>query len=213
MLSSISARPAQGRMPPFGPKVEPLVRTASVNDAQRCVQVLTMAFEDDPVCRWIWRDRQQYLESFPRFALAFAGGAIHLASAHYYGDFSGVAMWLPPGSHPDEESLLEVIDQTVFKERKDAMFSMFEQMEAHHPTEPHWYLPLIGVEPASQGRGIGSMLQRHVLDRCDDERVLAYLEATSPRNIVLYKRLGFEPIGRIQVADCPPVVPMLRTPR
>ncbi len=44
------------------------------------------------------------------------------------------------------------------------MFSMFEQMDALHPQEPHWHLPLIGVDPAHQGKGIGSALLSHILD-------------------------------------------------
>ena len=56
------------------------------------------------------------------------------------------------------------------------MFAMFEQMDAYHPGEPHWHLPLIGVDPASPGRGIGAALQRRVLDQCDGRRILrAYL--------------------------------------
>jgi hypothetical protein len=54
---------------------------------------------------------------------------------------------------------------------------------------------------------------RHVLSACDQQKVLAYLEATSARNILLYKRHGFEALGSIQVADAPPVVPMVREPR
>jgi ribosomal protein S18 acetylase RimI-like enzyme len=90
---------------------------------------------------------------------------------------------------------------------------MFEHMEAYHPREVHWHLPLIGVDPAHQGRGIGSALLRHVLKECDGQKVLVYLEATSPRNISLYEQHGFEALGRIQVADSPPIVPMLRKPR
>ena len=45
-----------------------------------------------------------------------------------------------------------VIEDTVADELKDAMFSMFEQMDAYHPHEQHWHLPLIGVDPVSQGR-------------------------------------------------------------
>jgi ribosomal protein S18 acetylase RimI-like enzyme len=153
------------------------------------------------------------LEAFPQFARAFGGGAIAHESANYYEGFSGVALWLPPGVPPDEESLVRVIQDTVAAARRDAAFEMFEQMDAFHPREAHWHLPLIGVDPAHQGKGIGSALLRHVLHMCDSQQSLAYLEATSPQNIPLYERHGFEVLGRIQVADSPPVVPMLRRPR
>jgi GNAT superfamily N-acetyltransferase len=190
-----------------------LIQTATGADAERCLAVLTLAFGSDPPCRWAWPDPQQYLEAFPRFARAFGGSAIDLGTAHYYGGFSGVALWLPPGAGPDEESLVRVIQDTVADERQAAMFSMFEQMDAYHPDEPHWHLPLIGVDPACQRQGIGSALQRRILDQCDRHQVLAYLEATSPQNVPLYARHGFEALGSIQVADAPPIVPMVRKPR
>jgi GNAT superfamily N-acetyltransferase len=190
-----------------------LIRTAATADAERCLAVLALAFGSDPPCRWAWPDPQQYLEAFPRFARAFGGGAIENGTANYYEGFSGVALWLPPGVTADEASLVSVIQDTVAAARKDAMFAMFEKMDAFHPQEAHWHLPLIGVDPAHQGKGIGAVLLRHVLNACDDQKVLAYLEATSPRNVPLYERHGFEALGSIQVADSPPVVPMLRKPR
>jgi GNAT superfamily N-acetyltransferase len=93
------------------------------------------------------------------------------------------------------------------------MFAMFEQMDAFHPQEAHWHLPLIGVHPAHQGKGIGAALLLHVLNACDDQKALVYLEATSPRNVPFYERHGFAALGSIQVADSPPVVPMLRKPK
>jgi ribosomal protein S18 acetylase RimI-like enzyme len=86
-------------------------------------------------------------------------------------------------------------------------------MGSFHPEEPHWYLPLIGVDPSHQARGYGSMLMKHALERCDREEKLAYLESSNPRNLSLYIRHGFELIGTIQVADAPPVFPMRRKPR
>jgi GNAT superfamily N-acetyltransferase len=190
-----------------------MIRTATVADAERCVAVLTLAFGSDPPCRWTWPDPHQYLEAFPRFARAFGGRALELGTAHYAEGFSGVALWLPPGVTPDEASLVQVIQATVTAAQQDALFAIFEQMEAFHPQEAHWHLPLIGVEPAHQGQGIGAALLRHVLSTCDTQKVLAYLEATSARNMLLYERHGFEALGRIQVADAPPVVPMVRKPR
>jgi GNAT superfamily N-acetyltransferase len=188
------------------------IKNATSADAKRCLAVLTLAFGGDPPCRWAWPEPQQYLEAFPLFAQAFGGGAFDLGTAYYHAGYLGVALWLPPGATPDEESLAQVIKDTVADGLKDVMFSMFEKMDFYHPREAHWHLPLIGVDPAHQGRGIGIALLNHVLKLCDGQKVLAYLEATSPRNVPLYERHGFEALGSIQVADSPPIVPMLRKP-
>jgi ribosomal protein S18 acetylase RimI-like enzyme len=190
-----------------------VIWTATVADTARCLAVLTLAFGADPPCRWACPDPQKYLEAFPRFAQAFGGAAIKHKTANYYDGFSGVALWLSPGVTPDEASLMSVIQDTVKGATKDAMFSMFEQMDAFHPRESHWHLPLIGVDPAHQGKGIGAALLKHVLSTCDRQKVLAYLEATSSHNVPLYERHGFEALGTIQVADSPLVVPMVRKPR
>ncbi len=189
-----------------------LINTATSADAKRCLAALTLAFGGDPACRWAWPEPDQYLEAFPRFAQAFGGKAFNLGTAYFHSGYSGVALWLPPGARADEDSLIQVIIDTVAHGVKDAIFSIFEQMDSYHPRQAHWHLPLIGVDPAHQGEGIGSAMLNHVLKECDAKKVLAYLEATSPRNVPLYERHGFEPLGSIQVADSPPIVPMLRKP-
>ena len=132
---------------------DPFILTARAPDWEQCLAALTLAFSCDPPCRWAWPDPQQYLEAFPRFARAFGGSAIGNGTAHYYEGFCGVALWLSPGTAPDEASLVKVIEDTIADERKGAMFSIFEQMDALHLREAHWYLPLIGVDPAHQRRG------------------------------------------------------------
>jgi ribosomal protein S18 acetylase RimI-like enzyme len=189
------------------------IRTAEPADAEACIGVLTRAFAKDPPCRWGWPEADRFQQAFPRFARAFAGRAFARGTAYYCAGHSGVALWLPPGEAPDLEALERLVDETVPDRVKGALFSMFEQMGAYHPAEAHWHLPLIGVDPACQGQGVGSALLAHALERCDEEHVLAYLEATSPLNRRLYERHGFAALGRVQVADSPPVVPMLRRPR
>jgi ribosomal protein S18 acetylase RimI-like enzyme len=93
------------------------------------------------------------------------------------------------------------------------LMGVFEQMERYHPKEPHWYLPLIGVDPACQGQGHGSTLMRHAVDRCDREGLPAYLESSNPRNISLYLRHGFEIMGEIQGGASPRMTPMYRKAR
>ena len=86
-------------------------------------------------------------------------------------------------------------------------------MRGYHPREPHWYLPLIGVDPFQQGSGLGSALMRHALARCDREGKPAFLESSNPKNVSLYERNGFEMLGRIQVGASPILFPMLRKAR
>jgi GNAT superfamily N-acetyltransferase len=79
--------------------------------------------------------------------------------------------------------------------------------------EPCWYLPLIGVDPTSQGRGYGSAPLRFALEQVDRTGAPAYLESSNPRNVPLYERHGFEVLGSIQAGSSPTIVPMLRRPR
>ncbi len=86
-------------------------------------------------------------------------------------------------------------------------------MGEFHPKEPHWYLPLIGVDPTRQNKGYGAMLMQYALEVCDRDGLPAYLESSNPRNITLYQRHGFEIVGTIQAGSSPPLFPMRREPR
>ena len=127
--------------------------------------------------------------------------------------YAGAALWLPPDVQPDEDELISLIRHTVSKREQEELFALFEEMVHYHPKEPHWYLPIIGVDPIHQGQGYGSMLMQHALLPCDRDQTLAYVESSNPRNISLYKRHGFELLGTIQMGTSPPVFPMLRKPR
>jgi ribosomal protein S18 acetylase RimI-like enzyme len=142
----------------------------------------------------------------------FGGCALDYGSAYVMGD-AATALWLPPGVHVDEAPLVDLIEQSVEEGRRATQLALFEQMARHHPAEPHWYLPLIGVTPSAQGLGYGSMLLEHALARCDEDGLAAYLEATSMRSVPLYRRHGFEVVAEIHVGSARPVFPMVRKRR
>jgi ribosomal protein S18 acetylase RimI-like enzyme len=175
--------------------------------------LMTTAFADDPAVRWMYPEPQQYQDHFPNFIEAFAGKAFECGTVNYSPDFTGAALWLPPHVQPDEAVVAGVLQRSVAEEKLPEVFSLLEQMGTFHPTEPHWYLPMLGVGPGNQGRGIGSTLLAKAIARCDREYLPAYLESTNPRNISLYERFGFSSIGRIQTQSSPPIIPMLRPPR
>ena len=191
----------------------PSISTVSATDKERAIATITTAFTGDPVLRWVLPDSHQFLTFFPELIRRFAGKAFGDQSAYAADAFMGASLWLRPGVEPDQEPLVEIIQQAVPESDQEKVFAMFEKMGEAHPHEPLWYLPVIGVDPARQGMGLGSAMLTHVLAECDGEGKPAYLEASSPRSRDLYLRHGFEVTGTIQVADSPPFWPMLRKAR
>ena len=190
----------------------PRVYTARASDRVRLADVLTLAFADDPAARWLYPDADRYRNEFPDFIRVFGGDAVELGTAYHVNGIVACALWLPPGEGPDEPGLVDHVERRIAPRRHDEVFAVFEAMGRVHPTEPHWYLPLIGVEPAFQGNGYGSALLNRVLQECDRDGLPAYLEATSERNIALYERHGFRCLEPVRVGTCPPITPMWRAP-
>ena len=55
-----------------------------------------------------------------------------------------------------------------------------------------WYLYNLSVKKDAQGKGIASKLLRPMLEFCDDERMVAYLETNKDSNVGLYQHYGFD---------------------
>jgi GNAT superfamily N-acetyltransferase len=191
----------------------PTIKIATASDEEYVIDVVVRAFAADPAGHWMWPDSQQYFMHFPSFVRAFAGMAFTHRSAYYVDGYAAAALWLPPNIHPDEDKLISLVQRTVSEQIQKDFFPIFKQMGRYHPSEPHWYLPLMGVDPFQQGKGFGSALLQHTLVQCNLENKLAYLESTSPKSVPLYKRRGFEVLGTIQLGTSPPIFPMLRRPR
>ena len=194
--------------------ITPIIKTAATaSDEASIIDVLVRANWEDPAARWVWPDSQQFLMHFPSFVRAFGGKAFAHGSAYYVNGYTGAALWLPPDVHPDEDALIALLQRTVSGQIQKDVFPVFEQMGRYHPSEPHWYLPLMGVDPSQQGKGLGSALLQHILIQFDRDNKLAYLESSNPCNIPLYRRHGFELLGSIQIGTSPSIPPMLRRPK
>jgi ribosomal protein S18 acetylase RimI-like enzyme len=179
------------------------VRRAEPGDHPRIAEVLAAAFADDPAWSWLmpFADRQQ------RQRLFFETELRHLVpdrrEVWTTEDGSAAALWAPPGrwSVPIGTVLREAPPMLrVFGRRLPLALRYLLRVERLHPTKPpHWYLEIIGTEPAQQGRGMGSALLRPVLALCDRDGHGAYLEASSERNRALYERHGFRVVGRFNM--------------
>ncbi len=73
----------------------------------------------------------------------------------------------------------------------------WERRDPHD--RPHSHYGPFGVEPALQGRGIGSLVMVEYTGRLDAGGEDAYLETDKPENVALYGRFGFEVIEEVEV--------------
>jgi ribosomal protein S18 acetylase RimI-like enzyme len=178
------------------------------------IETLTLAFAADPIMRWFWPEPKDYLATFPGFTREFINAAFEANTVWVSDAGSGASCWQPPGVQADGDAIGAVVFSGLDESKHAAAEQMFTKMEEFHPEEPHWYLAVIGVDSAQQGRGWGAQLMDPALARCDEAGVIAYLESSSPANITLYQRHGFEPIGEIRIdGDGPLMTPMLRPAR
>jgi ribosomal protein S18 acetylase RimI-like enzyme len=195
--------------------VGPSVVKSSPHDAERLACPLAGAFFDDPVFCWIAPDddrRRTMLEPF--FKLYAETIAAHEES---YSTVDGLAaaLWVPPGRLPIPEGIAEAFGERLAQiagADAERLFEVAALIDEHHREGAYYYLQFIGVVPGQQGKGIGSALLSHMLDRCDREGVATYLDATSPSNRALYERHGFRVIDEFSPVAGPPLWPMWREP-
>ena len=55
-----------------------------------------------------------------------------------------------------------------------------------------WYLYNLSIKKDAQGKGLASKLLRPMLQFCDDEKMVAYLETNKESNVSLYNHFGFD---------------------
>lgn len=188
----------------------PMIQSVQIQGKDKALSAMMLAFSGDPFFRWFAPDPDLYVRHGCDLMNAFGGNSFNNGTAYASANYEGVSFWLPPGVKTDEELAHESISQIVPAELLETVWSIFGEMGNYHPKEDCWYLPLIGVDPARQGQGLGSALLKHALEIIDRNSLPAFLESSNPRNISLYERYGFEVVGRIQIGSSPPVHPMIR---
>jgi GNAT superfamily N-acetyltransferase len=194
------------------------VRKATIGDVPGLAEALARAFDGDPPMRWFLPDAETRVERARRLFDVMLR-RVHLTRDYCYTTegLAGGALWVPPGNWR-----LGVVDQVALLPGMLRVFGRglgraqrgLTVMESGHPRTAHYYLDSLGVEPRWQGRGLGSALMGPVLERCDAERMPAYLNAGSARSRDLYLRHGFHVTEEFRLPDGgPPLWRMWRDPR
>ena len=137
----------------------------SRTDEASVYATLVSAFADDPVERWLYPDKQSYLDRFPGFLTAFGGTAFDEHAVWRLADFAAVAMWLPPGVEPDGDAIVGYLTETVDPGKHADTYAALEQMEAAHPEFSALVSPLARRGCRAPGHGtrrpVAEVVPRH----------------------------------------------------
>ncbi|RYP10307.1 hypothetical protein DL765_008161 [Monosporascus sp. GIB2] len=137
----------------------------------------------------------------------------YLVAAHCYSgavttigpDYEGVALWVLPGQNTDEwmttlRSGMWRLPWQLSAEGRRRYYG--ELMPLLHDTkrevlgpareEDCYYLVYLGTRPSGRGRGYARKLIEQMAARADAEGRAMYLESSSAKNNLYYKKFGFE---------------------
>ncbi len=188
-----------------------VVRKAVVEDIPRLSEVLARAFDADPAANWFClQDRRRAERMRELFDVYLRRISMPEGEVYTTSELGGAALWAPPGRWPPgfsrELRLLPAMARVAGARHLIGKLQSMRPVSEQHPAAPHWYLQVLGTEPALQGQGIGTALIRPVLDTCDRTGTPAYLETAKEGNIPFYERRGFKVTGEIKGARGAPRV-------
>jgi GNAT superfamily N-acetyltransferase len=191
-------------------------RKATERDAPGMVEMLSRAFYDDPVFKWLFPDDDKRLTQSKRYFEGRARILLRQGDSYTVDGAAAAAMWAAPGEWHDPP--IDVLRQFVhlvpaLGRRIPRSLAGLRVIEERHPTAPHWYLSVLGTDPERQGQGLGSAVMAPVLEECDRLEIPAYLETGTERNVAFYTRHGFRVTEEIQLPDGPKMWLMWRDPK
>ncbi len=182
--------------------------------------VLARAFQGDPMFAYLEPDGLRRARRLPWFF----GAALRLGRQQgrvVIDEDRGAAIWLPPGR--TAIGLPAVVRSGLVaaplrlglgaSQRFAELTAAFEEAGQGVHGDSYWHLFILGVEPRSQGLGIGSRLVAPVLAEADTTRRPCYLETLAESNLGFYRRHGFEVAEHLRPEGLPEFWTMLRAPR
>jgi hypothetical protein len=172
------------------------LRGGTADDVPELAAMLARSFASCPAWRWYLppevKGRHERMERFFGFFLKrfYLGGERECLMT---ADRLGAALVDPPNGWrmtAGQSARMVAAMAPVFRGRWLRAVRAFNALDSGHPAEPHYYLSVLGARPGT--RGVAATLLEAVLERCDYERMPAYLETGRPRSRDFFRDHGFE---------------------
>ncbi|MDR3084814.1 MAG: GNAT family N-acetyltransferase [Christensenellaceae bacterium] len=186
------------------------IRSMKLEELEEVLDLAVAAFNNAALYRYIEpgeAERAAFLRAFfrQRFVNGFGYNQIDLAVEE--GKIIGAAVWQPPepaGFQREirlsaQEAMREIAPETL--RRLGIFFAAMQAGHERNPPPPVWVLTPIFIDPAFQGRGVGSRLIKKQLPLMDQSGIPCTLYAQEPVNVEIYRRYGFRVTGEDRVGD------------
>lgn len=192
-------------------------RRAEPAELPELARMLARAFHEDPVAAWACRP-----ESLRPRVLERVFG-MRLRDLHPRGEIwtddclRSIAVWAAPDqwhttARQDIAYATPLLRPRLALRMPMVITGMLGAQKVHPHEPPHWYLAILGTDPAAQGHGLGSSMLAPVLEECDRDGVGAYLESSKEQNLDFYARHGFRVTSERRLPRGPSLWPMWRDP-
>jgi GNAT superfamily N-acetyltransferase len=161
--------------------------------------MLARAFANDPLAAILASEPAQYETVAHWFFATVVRYGMAYGEVWTVGEREGAAIWWAPEyAYPNDERAVEVgiaegpsVLGADGWQRFMSWAMSADRVHRQAISGPHWHLSVLGVEPDLHGTGVGSALLSAMFERLDRERLPAYLDTETPKNVAFYERRGF----------------------
>jgi ribosomal protein S18 acetylase RimI-like enzyme len=188
------------------------ITRASPDRLAALAAVLGRSFVVEPMMCWSLGYHDNLEERLIRCFEYFLEGLIPLGLVWEAGACDGASVWISPDA-ADAWSQAQTRDRrvdalTLDGGRRYAAF--WEWVESRIPDEPLWHLDSVAVDPGTRGRGIGSALIEHGLERARADVIASMLETGNAGNVPYYERFGIRVVDEVDTPGDGPRVWFMR---
>lgn len=186
--------------------VQRIVRSATANDRESILDVLEAAFVTEPAFEHFFGDAYDaHARTFLAFLLDLrvAGGITWVEEVD--GAIVAASLWDRPGgptlSAAEQESMWRVAADPFGPAIEERLDSYEALVHGLGPAGAHYYLGVIGSDPAARGRGHGAAVLRPGLAASDASGLPTFLETGTESNLGFYARFGFAVSAELDLED------------
>lgn len=178
------------------------INIVDAKDTERITEIFSSSFENYPLMQFCFGDKyKQSMKYLTKLICDEASLVEHLLlGAFLEGKLQGIAFLTLPETSQKEEDVEnkptpseEEFAAFIGEEALTRMEGYLNLKKANKPQSPHFYINTLGVDPQSQGKGIGSALLSHIhkMSKENNQSTGVALDTQTQQNVDYYQRFGY----------------------